>query len=129
MPNPSLCDLGDLGVNAVGVWYYSRVENAAAFPKPGSSLVGAGTQCMLRPQPNRTMNTRRTVEIVLLAALLATAAIEFKSSFSPQPAAVAGQLPRQEKIVRTIAKQAEQSGLPFLLVSIPVTVLLFLLQD
>lgn len=75
------------------------------------------------------MNTRRTVEIVLLAALLAPAAIEFKSSSSPQPAAAVGQLPRQEKIVQTIAKQAEQSGLPFLLVSIPVTVVLLLLQD
>ena len=72
------------------------------------------------------MNTRRTVEIVLLAALLATAAMEFQISSRPQLAPIAGQLPRQEKIAQTIT---EQSGLPLLLVSIPVTVLLLLLQD
>ena len=40
-----------------------------------------------------------------------------------------GKLPRQEKIVQTITRQAQESNLPLVLVTLPVTVLLLLLQD
>ncbi len=65
----------------------------------------------------------------MFAAVLATAALTFRNSLAPQQLAVAGKLPRQEKIVQRLARQAEESRLPFLLVTIPVTVLLLLLQD
>ncbi|MBI3885925.1 MAG: hypothetical protein HY302_09390 [Opitutae bacterium] len=75
------------------------------------------------------MNTRRTVEIALFAAVLATAAFAFRSSPVPPPSPVSGRLQRQEKIVQTFARQAEESRVPVLLVGLPITVLLLLLQD
>ena len=84
---------------------------------------------MLAAHSDRPMNTRRTVEIVLLAALVAATALTLRQATVAPRSSVSGQLPRQEKIVQTITRQAQESNLPLVLVSLPVTVLLLLLQD
>ena len=104
-------------------------ENIAAFPNPGLPLVRPVRRRMLAAHSDRTMNTRRTFEVVLLAALVAATALTLRQATAPQLASVSGKLPRQEKIVQTITRQAQESNLPLVLVSLPVTVLLLLLQD
>ncbi len=106
-----------------------RFENRAAFPKPGLPLVRSPRGTMLTAHPDRTMNTRRTVEVVLFAALVAATALTLRPSAASSLPSVSAALPRQEKIVQTISRQAQESNLPLVLVSLPLTVLLLLLQD
>jgi hypothetical protein len=106
-----------------------RFENHAAFPKPGLPLVRAVSRRMLAAHSDRSMNTRKTVEVVLLAALVAATAVTIRQSVAAPLPSVSAKLPRQEKLVQTITRQAQESNLPFVLVSLPVTVLLLLMQD
>ena len=84
---------------------------------------------MLPPHSDRTMNTRRNVEVVLLVALVAATALTLRPATVAPLSSVSGKLPHREKIVQTITRQAQESNLPLVLVSLPVTVLLLLLQE
>ena len=75
------------------------------------------------------MNTRRTVEVVLLVALVATAAFTVRNAVCLERSPLVAELAGQKKVVQRVVRQAEDSRLPAILIKVPVSVWLFLFQD